>query len=699
MRFKRNEETKSSLGQWCRELGGWIVSRRIIGWADPWPESTRPRVGPSLAYIALYVILDRISFIEALHGVDITPWNPPAGLTVALFLVGGPAYIPAIAVAALFCSQLLPLTPISPAWGLATGLVIAGGYAAIATLLRQVFGLDLGLKRGRDMPLLIGAAVIGAGAVALALVTTYAAGGFLPWADLHEAVIQYWIGDAIGIVVFTPAFLLLWDFLRQRPIALRSPGLRAVSEGLVQCASIAGALVIIFGFGHGYSFELFYLLFLPLVWIAVRHGLPGAIAAVFVIQGGLIVGLEFVDSSVGTVRAFQLLMFALATTGLMLGAIVSERRRVALALVESQGRLSAILNAARDGVLTINRSGVIESANPAVEDLFGCPTRLLLGTDVRNLVVSVDLLDALAANAEAARSQPPRLELKGRRNDGSIFPIEVTGGHFGSPGDERYALVVRDITARYQEEARARQHQSEVAQVSRLTTADEMASALAHEINQPLMAIATYARGCLRLMKHAAFDSDILKEGVEQIVMQAERAGDIMGRLRDFVRTGRGRREVVDIKSLIETTLSLVKVEMAENAIEVQLLLAADLPPVVVDRIQIEQVLINLLRNAIDALQSSDTSRRQIIVAADIAKTVVEITVFDTGPGIPEEVRSRIFEPFATTKPTGMGLGLAISRSIVEAQGGHLRLVATGETGTGFAFDLPIAEKAFVVLG
>jgi two-component system sensor kinase FixL len=656
----------------------------------------RSRIGLSLAYIALYVVLERISFIEALHGIDITPWNPPAGLAVALLLIGGPAYMPVIAIGAFCSSQILPLTPVSPPWGLATALVIAGGYAATATLLRQGFGLDVGLKRGRDMPLVIGAAVIGAGAVALALVSTYATAGILPWFDLREAVIQYWIGDAIGIVVFTPAFLLLWDYLRHRRGPLSPPRWSAMAEGAVQCAAIIGALIVIFGFGHNrYSFELFYLLFLPLVWIAVRHGLPGATAAVFVIQGGLIVSLEFVSSSVATVRAFQLLMFALATTGLMLGAIVSERHRVALALAESQGRLSAIFNAARDGVLTITARGVIESANPAVEELFGCPTRLLLGTDVRNLVASGDLLDVLAAT----QPQPLRLEIEGRREDGSIFPIEVTGGRFGSPGDERYTLVIRDITLRYQEEARAQQHQSEVAQVSRLATADEMASALAHEINQPLMAITTYARGCLRLLKHAGFDLDIVREGVEQVVMQAERAGDIIGRLRDFVRTGSGRREVVDVKALIETTLSLAKIDITQNAIEVQLRLAPNLPPVAVDRVQVEQVLNNLLRNAIDALLSDGGSRRMIIVGAQIVNRTVEITLADSGPGIAEEVCSRIFEPFVTTKADGMGMGLAISHSIVEAQGGHLRLVATGEGGTRFAFDLPIAEKALASLG
>jgi two-component system, LuxR family, sensor kinase FixL len=679
-----------------REPGGGIVRKRVTSWTDPLPDSLRPRIGLSLAYVALYVGLDRISFIEALHGVDITPWNPPAGLTVALLLVGGPAYIPVIAVAALCSSQILPLTPISPAWGVATSLVIACGYAATATFLRQIFGLDLGLRRGRDMSLVIGAAVIGAGAVALPLVTTYAMAGILPWFDLREAVIQYWIGDAIGIVVFTPAFLLLWEYLRHRQERLLSLRWFAVAEAAVQCAAIIGALIVIFGFGnHRYSFELFYRLFLPLVWIAVRHGLPGASAAVFVIQGGLIVSLEFVSSSVDTVRAFQLLMFALATTGLMLGAVVSERHRVARALAESQGRLSAIFNAARDGVLTITRRGVIESANPAVEELFGCPTRLLLGSDVRNLVAAGDLLDVLATTPP----QPLRLEIEGRREDGSIFPIEVTGGRFGAPGDERYTLVIRDITLRYQEEARTQQHQSEVAQVSRLATADEMASALAHEINQPLMAITTYARGCLRLLKHAAFDLEIVREGVEQVVMQAERAGDIIGRLRDFVRTGSSRREIVDVKALIETTLSLAKIEITQNAIEVQLRLAPDLPSVAVDRVQMEQVLNNLLRNAIDALLSSSGASRSIVIGAGVVDRTVEITVADSGPGIADEVRSRIFEPFVTTKADGMGMGLAISRSIVEAQGGRLRLVATGEGGTRFAFDLPIAEKAFASLG
>jgi PAS domain S-box-containing protein len=663
---------------------------------DPLPDGMQPRIGLSLAYIVVYVVLDRISFIEALHGVDITPWNPPAGLTVALLLVGGPAYIPVVAIAVICSSQILPLTPISPAWSLVTAFVIAGGYAATTTLLRHGFGLDLGLKRGRDLPLVIGAAVIGAGTVALPLVMTYAAAGILPWLDLREAVIQYWIGDAIGIVVFTPAFLLLWDYLRYRREPLSLPRWSAMAEGAVQCAAIIGALIVIFGFGDNrYSFELFYLLFLPLVWVAVRHGLPGASAAVFVIQGGLIVSLEFVSSSVNTVRAFQLLMFALTTTGLMLGAIVSERHRVALALAESQGRLSAIINAARDGVLTITARGVIESANPAVEELFGCPTRLLLGTDIRNLVASGDLLDVLAAT----RPQPLRLEIEGRRENGSIFPIEVTGGRFGSLGDERYTLVIRDITQRYQEEARVQQHQSEVAQVSRLATADEMASAFAHEINQPLMAITTYARGCLRLLKHAGFDLDIVREGIEQVVMQAERAGDIIGRLRDFVRTGSGRREVVDVKALIETTLSLAKIEIAQNAIEVQRRLAPNLPPVAVDRVQIEQVLNNLLRNAIDALLVSGGDRRAIAVGAEIVNGSVEITLSDSGPGIADEIRGRIFEPFVTTKADGMGMGLAISRSIVEAQGGHLRLVATGEGGTRFAFDLPIAEKAFVSLG
>ena len=453
-------------------------------------------------------------------------------------------------------------------------------------------------------------------------------------------------------------------------------------------------LALVFGFHYDrYSFQLFYLLFLPLVWIATRHGLAGASWAVVTIQVALIAALEFEDKSVETIRTFQLLMFALATTGLMLGAVVSERRRVAGALAESEGRLAAILNTARDGVLTIDARGRIESINPAVEQLFARPAPQLIGLDVRELLDAPHLLERLTSTARSPAAESARQELDARRADGGVFPIELTAGQFGAPGNERYTLVIRDITSRREAEARAREHQSELAHVSRLSLAGEMASALAHELNQPLTAIAAFGRGCLRLLRQPRTEPDLVKEGVEQVVLEAERAGDIIGRLREFVRTGTCQRSVVDGKALIAGAVALAQIEAKQNGIDIEVRVAPDLPPALADRIQIEQVLVNLLRNGADAILSGGAARRVLTIEARCRTgEAIEIAVADTGPGVVEEVVDQLFEPFVTTKPHGMGLGLSISRSIVEAHEGRLQLIRREGAGAVFAFDLPVCH-------
>ncbi len=669
-----------------------IVREKLLGLADNPPGEILPAIALSAAYIALYLVLDRLSFIEALYGVDITPWNPPAGLTLALLIVGGIAYMPVVVVATLVSRQLLPLVSIPPTAALTAALVVAVGYAGAAGILRHVLRFDRRLQHTRDVVMLIIAATIGAGFVALGFVTTYAAEGVISWADFRTAALQFWLGDAIGAVVFTPLLLVLLEKLRGGGLSVRRRNWFGILEIVAQWASIGGALALVFGFHHDrYSFQLFYFLFLPLVWIATRRGLGGASWAVFTIQAALIATLEFEDKSGETIRAFQLLMFAVAATGLILGAVVSERRRVARALAESEGRLTAILNAARDGVLTVDAGGRIETVNPAVEELFGRPARLLIGTDVRYLFDRPDILQRLTSSTSLSRTEPLRLELNGWRENGAVFPVELTAGHFGAAGSEHYTLVVRDITLRRDAEARQRQRQSEVAQVSRLSLAGEMASALAHEINQPLMAITTYARGCLRLLRQTLLEPSVLREGIEQVLLQAGRASDIIVRLREFVRTGASQRSSVDVKSLLDAAVALAQAEATQNGIDIEARVAVDLPNVLADRIQIEQVLLNLLRNAMDAIVSADTDRRTIVIEAkSLSGKALEISVADTGPGLAEEVASRLFEAFVTTKPHGMGLGLSISRSIVEAHDGHLRLHRTSGSGAVFAFDLPV---------
>jgi len=642
-------------------------------------------------YVVVYLALDRVSFLWALHGVDVTPWNPPPGLTLTLLLVKGLGYGPAIVLAPLLSSQLLPLVHVPPLVGLASALVIASGYMGAAAILRYALQIDIRLWRARDLALLIIVATGAAGFVSFGFVAIYALAGLVQWTDSVEVAVQLWIGDAIGVVVLTPALLVARDRFRHVRLPQGPSFWLGALETLAQLASIAICLLVIFGFNHErYSFQLFYLLFLPVVWIAARRGLGGASWAVLLVQIGLIAALEFQDKSPEITRTFQLLMFAVAATGLMLGAVVSERQRVSRALSDSQGRLRAILDTARDGVLTIDNSGKIESVNPAIELLFGLPARLLVGRPVSDLLPAVHAFERLISTARAPLMRGAREELDLRRTDGSVVPIELTVGQFGDPGDEHYTLVIRDISQRRQAEASARAHQSELAHVSRVSLAGGMASALAHELNQPLTAIAAYGRGCLRLLRQRAPEPLLMKEGVGQIVEQAERAGDIISRLREFVTAGTAQRSVVSVETLVEGAVALAQIEATQNGVEIRVHVAPNLPRVLADRIQIEQVLLNLLRNGMEAVLSSGASERLLSVEARAASSqAIEVSVADTGPGVAKELKDRLFEPFVTTKPLGMGLGLSISRSIIEAHEGQLRLISNADAGAVFAFDLP----------
>ena len=647
-------------------------------------------LGLSAGYVALYLLLDRISDIEILHGLDITPWQPEPGLSMALLLTAGLGYAPVVVVAALLSSQLLPHVPVPLPTAVAGALVTGICYTAAAAALRYVWRIDPPLHRSKDIVALIVVVTVAAGLATAGAIALYTAAGLLSWGDYIRVSFGLWIGNAIGSIVLAPLLLVLIGDPPDVRGFLRHPFRLATLETAVQWASIAGALALLFGF-QNHRTELFYLLFLPLVWIAARRGLGGATWAVLTSQVGLIFVLEIAGGSLATIRTFQLLMFAVATTGLMLGAFVSERHRVARALADSRSHLATILNTARDGVLTVDAAGRIGSVNPSVEQLFGRPAEALLGRDIRDLI-DIPTLAAASGDGSPSHEGATYQEVAAWHADGSRFPIELTVGRFGSPGREHSTLVIRDITARRDAETRARAHESELAHATRLTFAGEMASALAHELNQPLTAIAAYARGCLRLLRQS--DSDVLKEGICEVVQQAERAADVIARLRDFLRTGALRRAAVPPRELVDRALALVRAEAAQGGIEIGSRVPADLPPVLIDRIHIEQVILNLVRNAMDAMAAAAAPRRIVTVRARRADPGrVEITIADSGPGVSDEVVARLFQPFVTTKPSGMGLGLTISHSMVEAHGGQLRLVGNSAAGAAFAFDLPMAQS------
>ena len=644
------------------------------------------------AYIAAYLALDWVSFTNALHGIGITPWDPSSGLTLTFLIVKGVRYTPAVAVAELLSSECLSLVSVPFPAALGGALVVSGGYALAAVILRQILSDGSNVNRAQDVAALIAVAVFAAGVIALGYVAIYGTYGLVPWRGFTEAVFQYWTGDVIGIVVLTP-LLLLYANGPSRASWRLADGRRLV-EIVLQGLGIVAALAVVVG--PDYDDEparRFYLLFLPVIWIATRQGIAGATWAALFIQSGLIALLEVHDQPAAIVLRFQMLMFALAATGLMLGAVVTERQRARHALSEAKSRLSVILNTASDAVLTVDEHGRIESANAAAERHFGKSADALIGCDVRDLLAASNALEQFAGIADPASGQAATREFVARRADGSTFPTELTVGRCEIDGNWQYTLVVRDIAARREADRRAREHQAELAYFSRLSTAGEMASALAHEMNQPLTAIVAYARGCLRLLRAPTPEPNMLREGIDRIVEQGERAGEIINRLREFMRSGESQQTTVDVLEVIEAAAALAQVEATQNGVAITMRLEENLPSILVDRIQIEQVLLNLLRNATEALVAANCERREIIVEARrTGEDAIEIIVADSGPGIAADIEPRLFHPFVTTKDHGMGLGLSISRSIMEAHGGSLRLIPH-TSGALFALTAPISDS------
>ncbi|HYR01687.1 MAG TPA: ATP-binding protein, partial [Casimicrobiaceae bacterium] len=492
-------------------------------------------------YVGAYVMLDWVSYIHPIGQLAITPWNPPPGLSLFLLLRSGVRYAPALFPAAYLGDVLVrgadPLSPLT----LAASLVLASGYAAIGTILVRTVAAGRELRNVRDVNALVAAAIAGPLVVGLAFVGLNVAFGALPPGEALDAILQFWIGDAIGIVVTTP---LLMEFANRSAVRPHID-----PEMALQAGAVLLALWIVFGIAATDEFKFFYVLFLPQIWIAMRRGLKGALVANLAIQIGLIAAGENIAAKGFLLREFQFLMLALALTALYLGMAVTERR---------------------------------------------------------------------AAQRTAAA---------------------------------REAALHRALRA---------------------GTAGELAAAIAHELNQPLTAIGTYARAGV-LMLDDASSRTLLRETLDKVVREVARAGDVIGRLRAFFRTGATLRERIEPEALVRGVVDALAPRLAEERVRIELICSAELPAIDVDRVQMEMVLHNLLVNSVEALAARASPERSIRVSIETrAGGYVRYEVADNGPGIPDTIAGRLFEPFVSTKSGGMGLGLAMSRSIVEAHGGTL---------------------------
>ena len=379
--------------------------------------------------------------------------------------------------------------------------------------------------------------------------------------DFASVMLSYWVGDVIGILGLTPFVLIAFTHRRILPMS---------AETAVQFAAIVGALVLVFGSAAEREFQLFYILFLPVVWIAVRTGIEGVSAGILFTQLGLILGVQFLPEQRQELTAFQALMFVLTVTGLVAGQLVSERRRM-----ETQLRL----------------------------------------------------------------------------------------------------------------------HQESLARLARLGSIGELAAAVAHEVNQPLMAAGTYTRLVAETIGSQEGDPSLAVEAAKKAAEQVDRAAQVIRRLRALVRLDRSNRAPYHLEQIVREKITLCEPDLERVSLATRSALPARLPTVMVDILQIQQVLLNLLRNSIEAIGESGIVDGSILIEAKLTGAeFLEVIVADSGPGFPPERLENAFLPLSSNKPEGLGVGLSLCRSIIEAHGGKLRIDA-GSKGGSVRFTLPIAME------
>ena len=372
---------------------------------------------------------------------------------------------------------------------------------------------------------------------------------------------------------------------------------------------------------------------------------------------------------------------------------ITAAKRAQQELQEREAHLRSVLDTVPDAMIIINPQGIIQSFSLTAERLFDYKAAEVIGQNVNMLMPAPyhEQHDSYLARYHTTGER--RIigigrVVVGRRHDGTTFPMELSVGEAGSAQRRIFIGFVRDLTERQQTQQRLQELQSEIIHMSRYTALGEMASTLAHELNQPLSAIANYLNGGRRLLETARPDMlPMAREAMERATEQALRAGQIIRRLRDFVSRGETEQSQQNLPKLIEEASALALVGIKEAGVRVSYALDPAAVTVFVDKIQVQQVLLNLIRNAVEATLEMD--RRDLLIRTRACGAgLVEVSVADTGAGISETIAAQLFQPFITTKENGMGVGLSISRTIIEAHGGRLWAEPNPGGGTVFTFTL-----------
>jgi two-component system, LuxR family, sensor kinase FixL len=516
---------------------------------------------PAVAYVLLYMALTWLSYAQPVLKTEITPWNPQTGLTVAFLLVYGPRLWPVAAVAAFASEMLISSVAVSVPLSIAACLWLGMIYGTLAAILRR---LDLGgpLLSAVAAARMAVATVTAALLAALGGVGMFVLAGDVSAGDALRGIARFALADMNGILMLTPLLVLI-RYWRESVRVLRNHW----REAALQTAMVVATLIIVFYLPAADQLRFFYLLFVPIIWIALSWRSTGALFAVFVIQVGLIAAAR---AGVHTPRFLdlQVLLLTLSLTAMLLGAVVAER---------------------------------------------------------------ADILHRL------------------------------------------------------------RERDAELARATRFAVAGELTSALAHELNQPITALVSYLRvSDILASRHASADPQ-LRATLEKSMNEAMRASDVLRKLRDFYRGGTVKREQIDFAALSTRVTASFQENLRQASAVLVSTIDSSVPSVEGDATQLEIVLHNLIANAIDAVSRGPSSQRRIELHAVRSEDELILSVEDSGPGVAAEVSREIFEPFVTTRPGGMGMGLAISRTLAQARGGELSFGRSSTLGGAcFKLRLPI---------